>query len=384
MDLKQFEQLLRKDPRFYQLQANPQMLNEMLYKMSVILKSGKIKDEILGFLHRQRDLDRYTAIAKRVAGLNPQNLPWRKTVLDASLQNATDEEIISVLEDDARSFYYQLDVLTEGKHNFYEKANMKLAGARFKRGLTRSGVGCYEENGRMVWYTNIDCAPIINNRTVTMHELWHAMDEKNLNHLFLDEKDQFAGEIGSLFIDRLSYDFMMANHANDIQLIEGLKYLKSIEWNNDIVKGKEAYLDVLICQAFYGNSEATRVNAQQEILSGFGNMFGPNLLGRQIDKLYEVATNPHAHFDPMYELRYVVGRAVSDAVYNQDVPLSEKVDKMSELNDNVKSLNGIQVSQQQSPIDAITTHLGVDNIETLVDNYAQKMTQNRENQQLRQ
>ena len=108
------------------------------------------------------------------------------------------------------------------------------------------------------------------------------------------------------------------------------------------------------------------------------------LIARREDKLNEVATNPHAHFDPMYELRYVVGRAVSDAVYNQDVPLSEKVDKMSELNDNVKSLNGIQISQQQSPIDAITTHLGVENIETLVDNYAQKMTQNRENQQLRQ
>jgi hypothetical protein len=256
------------------------------------------------------------------------------------------------------------------------------AKTNFERNIARSGVGCHEENGQLVWHINVDCAPYINNRTVTMHELWHAMDEKNQNYnTSAKEQEQFAGEIGSMFIDLLSQDYIMANYSDNKQLVDGIKYLKSVKWNNDIIKAREAYLDVLTCQAFYANSEDVRNAAQQEIFSNFGKMFGPGIIMSQIDKLYNVATQPNAHFDPMYELRYIVGEVVSTAVYNQQhIPLPERVDKMATLNDNIKTLNGIQEDPHQSPIDAVTDYLGVDNIETLVDDYAQQMVQNRENQ----
>lgn len=378
MDFNKFEQILRTDPKFSHLQDNPNYLNNLLDKMRVIGKSGKIKDECMHFLRNQRDLDRYAGIAKKIAKLEPEN-GWVRSIEDASLKNATDEEIKTVYEDDLRTFAYQLDVLTNGKHSFYEKADKKLKETNFQNGGLRSSVGCYEENGQLIWYINVDCSPLINNRTAGMHEiLAHSIDEKNLNHIRdIGDIDQFNGEIVSLFIDKISADFLASNYPNNTQLIEGLKTLRSVKWNNDIMKAKESYLDLCICKMMYADSEEDQEMALQEILNGFGSVWGPRMVDDIINKIYDAAVNPRSHFDPMYEFRYIVGEVISESVYKQNIPLGEKIDKMATLNDNIKSLSGIRTDSEQSPIDAVTQFLGVDNLEQLIDNYAQDIMQKR-------
>ena len=89
----------------------------------------------------------------------------------------------------------------------------------------RSGVGTtYDKKGNLIEsHINVVVEPLVNSRTVAMHEEWHAIDEKNLGGSLDKEQDQFLGEIGTMFIDKIARDFIVKTHSDDAQLVEKIK-----------------------------------------------------------------------------------------------------------------------------------------------------------------
>ena len=362
--------LIDNDPRFVEIKNNPIMKRDLFVAIDRIYTSGIIKDSCLSFLRNQRDIPRYVEIAKKIACCPRSGRHFPRSFEDRTINEQS-------VRDDLMSFYYELDVITGGRHKFVEKVSKQLENTNFIVGNGRSSVGAtYDDKGNIVEsHINIYLEPLVNSRTVAMHEEWHAIDEKNFNNLNgKDEQDQFLGEIGTLFIDKLSRDYILKTYADNDELVDKIRRLDLARNDTMIDKARESYLDYLFVQSIVGNREEQMV-ANQEIVANFGKLWGVGEIKHKIEHLYQVAMgDPDKHFDPLYELRYVVGEAVSKAVYSsQDMTLAEKVDKMATFNENIFHTERLD-SSSQTPLDRVTAFLQVDNIESLVDNMSSSLS----------
>jgi hypothetical protein len=107
-------------------------------------------------------------------------------------------------------------------------------------------------------------------------------------------------------------------------------------------------------------------------------LWGVGEIKHKVEHLYQVAMgDPDKHFDPLYELRYVIGEAVSQAVYsNENLSLADKVDRMATLNENIYHTERLDDSTD-IPIDRVTTFLQTDNIDILIQNMSNVFMQNK-------
>ena len=380
MTFTDIRNLLSTDPRFKEI-SDPNKVNDIISKFFPILSSGKLKDSAKRFLNNQIDLDRYVKIAKNVAGLKLIVGNRKGSLQDVNLianpRDPYDDTAKNIIIDDLRNFYYELDIITSGKHNFSSKIEELLQKTTFVQGK-RSSVGAtYDNNGNIVEsHINIDTEAIINNRTVAPHEMWHAMDEQNYALNTKHKPDQFIGEIGSIFIDKLSVDHIKKTHSSDKALVKGINYLNDPDNKIDymIEKARQSYAEYLISIILAGSTINDKELAIEELLNNVGILWSARGFEWQINELYDIAKNPDKHFDPMYELRYVIGEAVSDAVYNMDIPLEEKIDKMVSFNENIVSVEKLG-DKNQVPLDIVTNFLGVDYIENLINSqYAKRLS----------
>lgn len=371
MDISIFEKAIDNDLRFQEIKNNPTMRNNLLVSLARINNSGRIKDSCMHFLRNQRDIARYVDFAKKIANNQHSKQFFPRSYEDTSISEQS-------MRDDLMAFYYELDILTGGKHKFVEKISQQLTKTTFIHNSNmRSGVGAtYDEKGNLIEsHINVVVKPLVNSRTVAMHEEWHAIDEKNLGGSLDKEQDQFLGEIGTMFIDKIARDFIVKTHSDDAQLVEKIKLLDRAKNDTMIDKARESYLDYLLVMSIVG-APAQKNNADKEIIDNFGKLWGIEEVKRKIEHLYAVAQgNPNVHFDPMYELRYVVGEAVSQAVYSDTKePMAEKVDKMATFNENILHTEKLN-NNTLVPLDRVTNYLGLPNIEVLIEHMAQELSQ---------
>ena len=177
-----------------------------------------------------------------------------------------------------------------------------------------------------------------------------------------------------MFIDKISKDFVISAHADEKEMVENLRKLDLATNDTMIDKARESYLDYLLVLSIAGDKQQQEM-ADKEIFGNLGKLWGVGDMKRKVEHLYAIALgDPKKHFDPMCELRYVVGEAVSKAVYESDTPMAEKVDKMAKFNENILHTEKLS-SNSQVPIDRVTDFLGVTNIDVLIDNMAKKLSQ---------
>lgn len=349
------------------------------YKMSLvdkinkIVSSNKIISQVGEFHRNQQNIQRYVNIAKRLA-----NIPLDKRIIlsqDPNLignpRDIDDTTAEEVMKDDARAFYYELDVMTGGKYKFLDKINKTLKTINFLNGVGRSNTCSYMDNGKLVFEINVDTSPWVTNRTVLMHELWHGIDEKNFNQREQCPKEQFIGEIGSMFVDRLSLDYMEKNHSDDQYVIGAMEDVKNADVDLIINNARDSYLDSLICRVV-GGSEDSGKRALREIVDNIGNTWGMRSLNDKCNELLEIVNDPRLNYGPLYELRYVVGQAVVDKVYDLDIPMSEKVSKMADINNHILSIDKLNTSGAGNCMDIVTDYLGIPRIEACAEEMATK------------
>ncbi len=355
-------------------------------KITKIVTHPKIIDDVKSFHYYQQDIPRYVKMAKRLGNIPIDSRKFRESQdpdLIGNPRDIDDTTAEGVMKDDARAFYYELDVMTGGKYKFLEKINKALENTNFIYGLERSCACSYMDNDKMVFEIDVDTRPIAMNRTVLMHELWHGIDEKNFNQSEDVPKEQFVGEIGSMFIDKLSLDYLEKNHSDDKYVINALKDSNSNDDNLLINKARDSYLDSLICRIVDGSPDSGK-RALIELVDNIGYTWSLGTLTNKCNELLKVINTPESHYGPFYEFRYIIGEVVADKVYNSNLSMSEKVSKIADINNHILSIDKLNTSGAKNYMDIVTNYLGIPKIEECVEEMATKYEMSKNSTNFRQ
>ena len=338
-------------------------------RINNILKSGKLKDLCSYFLKNTSELDRLVSIIKTIAVCPTQRTPWKGAIPDDSIT-------IQSLADDTLAFYTHLDGLTNNKYNFTQKVLAQKPYIKIMSDSRSYVSGSSTTKDGVTTYTKeigISNEKLINNRKTAIHEMWHSIDEKNLNPTPQKYKNQFLNEIGTLFTEYMSHDFLIELHKDDPDFKSKLDYIHTTSRiNSDVEKAREAYLDYLICLLFAGDLKQKQFG-EKEIVDNFGILWGNIVLDRKLSQLEHIATS-NKPFEPMYEGRYIVASAINYTFSKSQLTDKEKVELMADLNNHLISLDQINPNGLASDFDIVTTHLGLDNIEQLSHQYANYIT----------
>ena len=304
---------------------------------------------------------------------------------------------VDKVKDDTRSFYYDLDRITGGKHEFMKKLMMQEKYIEFipeGRSSTSLSIDRDSQGNVVSVKKSIKLAtePLVNNRTVAIHEIWHGMSEKDFNLSSKKDKNQFLGEIGSMFVDFASREFLQSRYSSDKDFCEKLAYLNGQRnFDDSIEKARDGYLDYLICLAVAGTPEQQDF-AIKEVVDNVGKLWSIRTLNEKMQHLDACINDPqHNKYDPMYECRYLPGSAINYALWNQrlhnpttpdeqklyEEQLAHQASLMAELNDHLITLDALNHDNKTtSTFDIVTNHFGLPSIEKLMADYAMAITKN--------
>jgi len=364
------------------------LLNDINNNISLIKKCNWFVNKLKDFLNNtDEEVHRLARLSKKIA-----ECPMSKENVSYSFNDPNFS--MDLVKDETLAFYYELDRITNGKYNFLEKVMAQEEFVEITKD-GRSSVGTNIEvdsmgQKRLVKEIKLSKEPLINNRTTPMHEMWHAINEKNYNLLLSREKNQFLGEIGTVFIDHISRDFVKSLHSSDKDFCDKIDYLSTKAcYNADIEKARDGYLDYLVCLAIAGSPQEQNF-AITEVVDNFDKLWDYKTLE---DKLRQINNHIHdpknSHYDPMYECRYLPAQAVSKflltkRITNPTTPeeqkkseeiLAEQVSLMADLNNHIISLDKLNNKSLKSTFDIATNYLNVPQIEDLMSQYARTIAQ---------
>lgn len=335
-------------------------------KIAKILNSQKFKDycdyesqKYSGDLYRLGTMFQKIATCRRESGKNFDN-----TLPDPKLTR-------EVIQKETLGFYEELDKLTNSKHHFTDKVKEQLKFVKFTN--NRSSVSLQGNDKFVAKTIQLSDEPIVNNRTTATHEAWHAIDQRNYkpDPQNVGKGNHFLGEIGSIFIEKQASEYIKSQNANDQELCKKLDYTTNISHKlRDVDKAREAYADYLILTAISGSSENIKQWAQEELINNYKVLWGPNMLGRKLDQITNFIDTPNSHIDLMYEGRYIVANVINEGLEHSDLSLAEKVELMTQLNNNLITIENLDKDNLQNDFDIITNHFGISSIETLTQQYS--------------
>lgn len=365
------------------------LLNLIKTNLSEIQKHGWFVDKIRGFLtNSDEEVDRLAKLTKKIAECPTSAVRTPGAYLDSNFS-------MDLVKDDMYAFYYELDYITNGKYKFLEKVQAQEPFVKVET-KGRPSVGTHIEidpNGHehLVKHIHLSSEPLVNNRTSAMHELWHAINEKNYNLLQNREKNQFLGEIGTIFIDHIGREYLKNTYLDDHDFCDKLdKLTTSATYNADIDKARDGYLDYLVCLAVAGTPQQQN-SAIMEVADNLGKLWGLTQLDEKLKTINKYIDNPRDnHYDPMYECRYLPAQAINKFLQKKrfldprnleekekaDKILAEQVSLMADLNNHLITLE--QLNQNKniiSTFDIATNYLNVPPIEDLMSQYARTITQ---------
>lgn len=335
-------------------------------KLNKVLNSQKFKDYCDHQVKKySKDLNRLGHMFKIIATCRfSGNKSINLTLPDPKLTRET-------IFNETIGFYTELDRLTDGKHNFVNKVKEQIKYVKFAK--NRSSVSLQANDKFVAKLIQLSDEPIVNNRTTAAHEAWHAIDQRNYtpSPQNIGKGNEFLGEIGSIFIEKQASQYVKSINSHDKELCKKLDYINNISHKiNDVDKARDAYLDYLILTSISGNSETDKNWAQNEIINNYKVLWGPNTLDRKLNQITNFINTPNSHIDLMYEGRYVVSNIINEGIDNSKLTLSEKIDRMVDLNNNLITINNVDKDNLQNDFDIVTNHFGISCIETLTQQYA--------------
>lgn len=287
---------------------------------------------------------------------------------------------IQLVNDETKAFFYTLDQMTGGKHKLLEKTTEQEKYVKYAAQRGHCGTNIVRDaNGqeRVVKEIYIDNQPLINNRTNKMHELWHAIDEKNYTLQTKPYSNQFFGEIGTIAIDFMGREFIKSLHPDDKQLCDHLSYLQNEAiFSMDVDKARDGYVDYLLGKILVG-SPAEQEQYLNDLVDGIGKYWGLGLMEEKVKTIDSFVQDPHKnHYDPMYECRYLPASAIMFELRKSKLSASEKIDRIATLNEHLLSIDQLAQNGETNDWDIVTTHLGVPQMEQVMDNFADLITKN--------
>ena len=338
-------------------------------KISQILNSQKFKDYCDYLTQRySNDIYRLGHMFKTIATCHFKgNKSINLTLPDPKLTRDT-------MLNETIGFYAELDKLTDGKHGFVGKVKEQIKYVKFTP--NRSSVSLQGNDKFVAKLIQLSDEPIVNNRTTAIHEAWHAIDQRNYSPSpdKMEKGNEFLGEVGTIFIEKQAREYVKSINANDRELCGKLDYITNIAHPlNDVNKAREAYLDYLILTTMSGSSAETKDWAKNEIINNYKVLWGPNILGGKLNQITQFINTPNSHIDLMYEGRYVVANIINKGIDHSTLTLPEKVNLMTELNNNLITTSNMDKDNLLNDFDIVTNHFGISSIETLTQRYAESI-----------
>lgn len=320
---------------------------------------------------------------KQFKNSTPEMKRIAKAILPVAMCNSPKKLFYFSLPDDefdafanyipTKMFYNYIDSITDGKYQFEGRTIDTLQNYTH---IGKPGCGSYcTLVGTGVWHNRkkegqlkvvIDPEKVVNNRTALAHELFHSFDERHWNlDCMLHYSDHFTSEIGAMYMEDLATDYFTDVYfKEDKDLCEKLKCIKGDpHLFNNIFKARDAYLDYLVVMSVAGGKKGSQ-SAQEEIVNNYNVLWDSHVLEHKINQIFSFMTR-QCHYDPMREARYVIGASINEQLHAQNRPITEKIDDITILNNNLCNLQNLNKSDSTSTIDITTQHLGVEKIEKL-------------------
>jgi len=346
------------------------MTREELYnliktKTDDMRKSQLLRDHFRHFFKDNKDVDTFATWIKKVVEC-PTKPGIVKRFKDPNFTT-------QLVEDETAAFYYTLDQMTNGKYKLLQKVTEQ---EKYITHIPSGRGSCgtnpeIDANGqeKVVKHIIVSDEAFVNSRTIKMHELWHAIDEKNYTLSTTHYSNQFFGEIGTMAIDYMGSEFIKSLHPEDKQLCDQLSYLQNeAKYNDTVDKARDGYLDYLLGKILIGTPEEQE-KCLNEVVDGIGKYWGLQTLEHKVQQIDAFVRDPQKnHYDPMYECRYVPATAIVFELRKSKLSAGEKIAKLAQLNEHLLSIDSLAKDGETNEWNIITTHLEIPSMEQVMDN----------------
>ncbi len=256
-----------------------------------------LDSEFREFCRRERthkDFDEIFKDSKKIAKINISNIKINRSLI-SNLHAFTPEQI----KTDVLGFYKHLDDLDPNGTNLTDiiKENAQYLRTKPKnkdeRSFCASGID-RDGNKHKEIFINIEGR--INDASNAIHEMCHSCCKTFLESE--KRKDWRVDEVPTLITDNLSTDYLKQTHPEFKEnFLENEKFTEVF----NVKKARECVADALIIKIMCGEVSVT------EALNQYGDLYNdfPDILPTKLSQIEE------GRYNPLYEYRYLVPRAIS-------------------------------------------------------------------------